>query len=45
MPPMSRHIARNWDYAVTSSALLLIVGGIALPHVRKFIEQSRPSAV
>jgi hypothetical protein len=36
---MSRNIARNWDLAVTSSAFLLIVGGMALPHLRKLIEQ------
>jgi hypothetical protein len=34
---MSRQIARNWDLAVTSSALLVIVGGIALPHLRKLL--------
>jgi hypothetical protein len=34
---MSRSLARNWDYALTSSALLVIVGGIALPHLRKLI--------
>jgi hypothetical protein len=34
---MSRQLARNWDLAVTSSALLLIVGGIALPHLRKLL--------
>jgi hypothetical protein len=38
---MSRNIARNWDLAVTSSALLLIVGGIALPHLRRLIEQQQ----
>jgi hypothetical protein len=32
-----RNLARNWDLAVTSSALLVIVGGIALPHIRKLI--------
>ena len=39
MPPMSRNIARNWDIAVTSSALLLIVGGIAMPHLRRLMDQ------
>jgi hypothetical protein len=34
---MSRSLARNWDYALTSSALLVIVGGIALPHLRRLI--------
>jgi hypothetical protein len=41
---MSRQIARNWDYAVTSSALLLIVGGIALPHLRKLLGSPSPAA-
>ncbi len=36
---MSRNLARNWDLAVTSSALLLIVGGLAYPHLRKLIDQ------
>ena len=34
---MSRNLARNWDYAVTSGALLLIVGGIALPRLRRLV--------
>jgi hypothetical protein len=38
---MSRNLARNWDLAVTSSALLLIVGGIALPHLRKISSRAR----
>jgi hypothetical protein len=38
---MSRNIARNWDLAVTSSALLLIVGGIAFPHLRKFSSRTK----
>jgi hypothetical protein len=37
---MSRNFARNWDYAVTSGALLLIVGGIALPHLRRLVAAS-----
>jgi hypothetical protein len=36
---MSRSIARNWDIAISSSALLLIVGGIAFPHLRKLMDQ------
>jgi hypothetical protein len=39
---MSRNLARNWDFAVTSSALLLIVGGIAYPHLRKLIDKPAP---
>jgi hypothetical protein len=35
-----RNVARNWDLAVTSSALLVIVGGIAFPHIRKLIASS-----
>ena len=34
---MSRNLARNWDYAVTSGALLLIVGGLALPRLRRLM--------
>jgi hypothetical protein len=30
-------LARNWDIALTSGALLLIVGGIAAPHVRRLL--------
>ena len=32
-----RGLATNWDLALTSSALLVIVGGIAAPHVRRLI--------
>ena len=28
-------MVKNWDIAIASSALLLIVGGIAAPHVRR----------
>jgi hypothetical protein len=41
---MSRNLARNWDLAVTSSALLLIVGGIALPHLRRISGRARRAA-
>jgi hypothetical protein len=30
-------MVKNWDIAIASSALLLIVGGIAAPHVRRLI--------
>ena len=30
-----RGLATNWDLAVTSSALLVIVGGIAAPHIKR----------
>ena len=32
-----RGLASNWDLALTSSALLLIVGGIAAPHIRRLL--------
>jgi hypothetical protein len=32
-----RGLASNWDIALTSTALALIVGGIAAPHVRRLI--------
>jgi hypothetical protein len=32
-----RGLASNWDLALTSSALLLIVGGIAAPHLRRLL--------
>jgi hypothetical protein len=37
MTTAGRGIARNWDLAITSSALLLIVGGLAAPHVRRLL--------
>ncbi len=30
-----RSLASNWDLAVTSGALLLIVGSLAAPHIRR----------
>jgi hypothetical protein len=30
-------MAKNWDIAIASSALLLIVGGLAAPHVRRLL--------
>ena len=30
-----RGLATNWDLALTSSALLVIVGGIAAPHIKR----------
>jgi hypothetical protein len=32
-----RGLASNWDLALTSSAFLLIVGGLAAPHVRRLL--------
>jgi hypothetical protein len=37
MTTAGRGIARNWDLAITSSALLLIVGGLAAPRIRKLL--------
>ena len=39
-----RSLARNWDIAVTSSALLLIVGGLAAPHIRRLLANSAGEA-
>jgi hypothetical protein len=36
-----RTLARNWDIALTSSALLLIVGGLAAPHIKRYVERER----
>jgi hypothetical protein len=30
-------MTKNWDIAIASSALLLIVGGMAAPHVRRLL--------
>jgi hypothetical protein len=32
-----RGLASNWDLALTSTALALIVGGIAAPHLRRLL--------
>ena len=37
MTTAGRCIARNWDLAITSSALLLIVAGLAAPRIRKLL--------
>ena len=39
-----RGLASNWDIALTSTALALIVGGIAAPHVRRLLA-ARDAAV
>jgi hypothetical protein len=31
-------LARNWDLLVTSSALAVIVVGVAAPHVRRLLD-------
>jgi hypothetical protein len=38
---MRSRLAANWDLALTSSALLLIVGGLAAPHVRRLVGKQR----
>jgi len=35
-----RGLASNWDLALTSTALALIVGCIAAPHVRRMLASS-----
>jgi hypothetical protein len=37
MTTAGRGLARNWDLAITSSALLVIVAGLAAPRIRKLI--------
>jgi hypothetical protein len=32
-----RSLASNWDLALTSSALLLIVSGLVAPHIRRLL--------
>lgn len=41
MSTAGRGLARNWDFAITSSALLLIVGGLAAPRLRKLLGSSQ----
>jgi hypothetical protein len=36
-----RGLASNWDLAITSGALLVIVGGIAMPHLRRLFGDQR----
>ena len=38
-------MAKNWDLAIASSALLLIVGGLAAPHVRRLFAGDEANAV
>jgi hypothetical protein len=35
-----RSLAKNWDIALTSSALLVIVGGMAAPHIKRLLGSS-----
>ncbi len=37
----AKKLAANWDLAVTTSALLLIVGGLAAPRVRRLLVAGR----
>ncbi len=38
---MRKSLASNWDIVVTSSALLVIVGGVAAPHVKRLVRKQR----
>jgi hypothetical protein len=40
-----RGLASNWDLALTSSALLLIVGGLAAPHILRLFSGEGDNAV
>ena len=40
-----RGLASNWDLALTSSALLLIVGGLCAPRIRRLLAGERDNAV
>jgi hypothetical protein len=37
----AKKLAANWDLALTSSALLLIVGGLAAPRIRRLLGVSQ----
>jgi hypothetical protein len=39
-----RGLASNWDFALTSSALLLIVGSMAAPHIRRLFTSASGDA-
>lgn len=41
MSTPARSLASNWDYALTSSALLVIVGGLAAPHIKRLVGKQR----
>jgi len=36
-----KSLRSNWDIALTSSALLLIVGGLAAPHIKRLVGKQR----
>jgi hypothetical protein len=40
-----RGLASNWDLALTSSALLLILGGLAAPHILRLLAGDKDNAV
>jgi hypothetical protein len=40
-----RGLASNWDLALTSSALLLIVGGLCAPHILRLLAGERDNEV
>ena len=37
-------MVKNWDIAIASSALLLIVSGLAAPHVRRMLSVGSAAA-
>ena len=39
-----RGLASNWDIAITSSSLLLIVGALAAPHIRRLLAGDEANA-
>ncbi len=39
-----RNLASNWDIALTSGALALIVGGLAAPHIRRLLARERDAS-
>lgn len=41
MSTPARSLASNWDLALTSSALLVIVGGMAAPHLKRLVGKRR----
>ena len=36
---MSKSLASNWTVIVASTALMVIMGGLAAPHVKRLISQ------